>query len=477
MFWILISFILLILLIFIQLYKSKEGIESKDIPNPILTLPGLNINTDTNTLTIPNNVQGVQGQHLNLGDVSIKKSLSFVNGEKVVGNIAYKEGDILQMTGAGPDQRISLWDKVDIGSLLHVEGDIQLGSKDNTDNTLKYADKLEIKGNPSSQLLLGDNVDISGNLTVGNQDIQGQTVKNQTVYGQQSVKDQLIEGVSTHKGKINIEPSNTQSVDLSIGDEQTGFKQGKPGKKSVSFTSNNQDMGGFDTKGLFVNDNTLLEMGKGIAGKQVDAGTLRYQVDKVKGDALNIVGAGSKENGRKVLLYDDVTVNQNLQVNDSIQVGNWKIFEDQAGDLRFSKQEVNKTPLVDSNREDGIAIGNQGNIWVSQKEVKGFVKNPKMGTTVGDWSLNQGENGELLFSTSKNKKENIAMLTNGTIAKVNIDGTFENSMKGLTKSPYKEWRGDWQKYTDGNSNSIKYVSNSTHYWKVLTNGYQYMGQL
>jgi hypothetical protein len=480
--------LLLLLITVILSVNIKEGNQNQ---TPLNT-PGVIINTDTNTLTVPNNVQGVQGPHLNFGDVSIGKSLSFVQDDNNVGMIAYKD-DTLQMTGAGPDQKVSLWDKVDVGSLLTLGGDILMGSGKN----MTYENQLNIVGGPSSVVHLGDNVDVSGNMTVfGNQDVSGNQKVSSQMVADQSIGSQMVQGVSTHKGKVNIGPTNA-TVDLSIGDELTGFKQGQgsQGTEGVSFTSNNTNMGGFDSKGLFVNNDALLEVGKGMV-KDPEAGTIRYVTHPKYGDTVDLVGAGATAKDRKILLKDDVIVNQRLQVGDSahvqkdlyvngmIQLGSWSIFEDTAGQLRFSKntKKLTRDQLKGGMKEnDGIALTGDGKIWVTQKEgdsapgwINDKIKNTSQATKVGGWELTQGKNDELLFKVP-NKKSEVVMLPNGTVEQRTISGTFDNLTRKLTNVPYKEWGDPWKKHLDGNE--IKYVSNKTDYWRVLNGGYEHLGNV
>jgi hypothetical protein len=485
--------LLLITVVISVIYNTKEGNE-----NQYGLTPGVIINTDTNTLTVPNNVQGVSGTHLNFGDVSIHKSLSFVQDgkdgkdRKDLGTIAYKD-DTLQMTGAGTNQRISLWDKVDVGSLLTVGGDIQMG----TGKSMNYENKLNIVGGPSSVVHLGEHVDISGNMTVfGNQDVS---------------KNQSVEGVSTHKGKVNIGPTDA-TVDLSIGDELTGFKQGKgtQGSHGVSFTSNNTNMGGFDSKGLFVNNDALFELGKGVTGKDAEAGTIQYTKHPEWGDLVNFVGGGDKEKEHKIMLKDDVAVNgrlgvkSHLWVNEDahvggiVQIGSWNIFEDKKGRLRFYKHtrepdqpRLTREQLIqgDTKGDDGIMITGDGNIFTTQKNfvpggpgsINEKIKNTEESmkssvktTKIGDWELTQGPTNDLIF-TNSTTKSSIVMTADGTVGKKYVAGTFENETRNLNNVPYKEWErwGAWKKHLEGNS--IKYVSNPDHYWRVVSNGYEYAG--
>jgi len=456
----LIVLLLLLITVILSVVYNKEGNQNQGAQDT----PGVIINADTNTLTVPNNIQGVQGKHLNFGDVSIDKSLSFVQDGKNVGVIAYKD-NTLQMTGAGTDQRVSLWDKVDVGSLLTLGGDILMGSGKN----MTYENQLNIVGEPSSVVHLGDHVDVSGNLAVmGDQDVSG---------------NQRIEGVSTHKGKVNIGPTDAP-VDLSIGDELTGFKQGADG---VSFTSNNTNIGGFDSKGLFVNNDALLEVGKGF-NKAPDAGTIRYTKDTVKGDTVDLVGAGATSKDRKLLLKDDVFINQRLQVgnnaqvqkdlyvNGMIQLGSWTIFEDANNQLRFSRNpnKLQRDQMIKGGMkdDDGIALTGDGKIWTSHKQfgsgwINEKIKNAES-TKVGDWTMTQGNAGELLF-TNGTTKATVEMSKSGLVAKQDVEGTFESAISKLKTFPYKEWGGNWKKHMDGNA--IKYVSIDGYYWELTSVGY------
>ena len=424
----------LILLVVVTLFyvATKEGLEDKKpLGNPMMDKKAVHVDLARNSVELPNHVSGIVSEDLDMGgNVNIlnENKIELGKGNKTKGpasgTIQYKN-DFLNIIGAGRDgekSKVKLWDDVEIGSLLNVGGaasvagplqianQIDFGPKDKAANSgmIKYGDMLEITGagNPRN-IKLSDNVEVTGTLTSGmqtgtDQTITGtQTVNNQIVTGTQTLNNnqkllagQEVAGVSSYKGKVNINPTESDRrnmVDLSIGDELTGFRKGD---KTIMFTGNTAEVGGFDSDGLFVNKPSVLEFGKGEA-KEGNAGKIGYQKFS---QGLDIVGAGTGGSGRKIKMWDDVEVNGKLTVNgsnitaqgpqfagtapvlnatDSITVGEgdkkWHIFVDNRGDLRFSKYGVNKTALVGSSRVDGIALPDNGNIWITQDGFRGWI--------------------------------------------------------------------------------------------------------
>ena len=252
----------------------------------------------------------------------------------------------------GDKSKIKLWDDVEIGSLLNVgdqltvagplkvNSDIQLGPNDKRIDAGKihYGDMLEItgagKGSDPRKIKMSDDVEIAGHLKTLNQTgtdqlITGtQSVNNQTVTGIQTLNNtqkllggQEVAGVSSYKGKVNINPTETDRrnmVDLSIGDELTGFRKGE---KSIMFTGNTKEIGGFDEESLFINKQSPIEFGKGVT-KEVNAGKIAY---KKFSDGLDIVGASPEgvtawNTDRKIKLWDNVEIQGGLTVKGPINM-------------------------------------------------------------------------------------------------------------------------------------------------------------
>jgi hypothetical protein len=109
-------------------------------------------------------------------------------------------------------------------------------------------------------------------------------------------------------------------------------------------------------------------------GKSWDGnGSISYKTSW-DGAALNIVGA---ENGgaRKVHLWDDVEINNNLHVNGSIQLGNganiWTIRARDNGWLEFLH---NNTSPDDYGGDVGhVIMSPDGNLWLARSTYQGWV--------------------------------------------------------------------------------------------------------
>lgn len=432
----------LVLFLITLFYVTQEGMGPKSetseetSEDTVLNKNAIHVDPEKNSVEIPNRVSGIVSDDLELaGSLSLLDThrIEFGKGTDkgpASGTIHYNNG-LLNLIGAGKDgekSKIKLWDDVEVGSLLHVGdaltvagplkvNELDLGPLDKPANTgkVQYGDMLEITGagNPR-KIKLSDDVEVSGNLktlqhTGVDQVLTGeQTVNKHTVTGSQTVEQQRVRsgqevsGVSNYKGKVNINPIETDRrnmVDLSIGDELTGFRKGD---KTITFTANKEEVGGFDNsfgKGsLFLNKQKPLEFGKGIE-KHKDAGTIRYNDF---GNGLHIVGAGTNNYERKIKLWDNVEVQGALTVNgpintgndqnvktinasDSIKIGNWHIYEDNNQRLRFSRVGINKGDVT-ATRQDGIALTPDGDIWMTRDTWAGWVT---MGIQRGDQLLPQ----------------------------------------------------------------------------------------
>jgi len=170
-------------------------------------------------------------------------------------------------------------------SLFHQEGfdnmlsDLQVDIP--TDNQTITVPNT-IKGNKGNDLTLGGNVTINQN--------------------------------SIQKGNTFIKPAgswtNTQpSIDLAIGDNDTGLKWKEDG--IVSFWGDSQEIGTFGKDGMTMKGSKTLEFGKGEY-KEWNAGKIGYKT--WTGNSLDIVGAGVNWWDRKVHIYDDLNVGNNLTV-------------------------------------------------------------------------------------------------------------------------------------------------------------------
>lgn len=172
------------------------------------------------------------------------------------------------------------------------------------------------------------------------------------------------EGVTAIDSKRKIKLWDNVSVanELTVG----------PGGLTVNGPVNMPD---FKQEGKFGN---VIELSPELTAqgkKEHSAGKIGYNVfanDSTETENLGIVGAGLGP--RKIHMWDDVVVQKDLKVNNSIKVGNWTIFEDDFGMLRFSKDGVNKTSIVNnSTKQDGIGIHDSGNIYMTRSVYRGWI--------------------------------------------------------------------------------------------------------
>jgi hypothetical protein len=321
-----ILFLALFLLLMVTLFYTtvKEGAENAE--------SDVNTNLDTDAtkieggvMTMPNLIQGAAGPDIGVvgnfilnetGGNGDSGTLIFREGGEDTGNIASLDG-ALRITGAGPDEEISLWGTVTVGSLLQLDdnleasGDINLVN--NTDeaktNKITYSDMLEISGTGKNRnIKLADNVDISGNHSVrGIQTVNQQNVKQQNVEGQTVTGAQTIDGVSTHKGKIDIQSADNQ-VGVSFGNAGIGKNE-----TGLSFFNNEQTIGRLYPTGLEI----------GTGGTKLETGKSTGSFINEELDTLKIMGAeykgnneGLKKSGlRNIQLNGDIEVTRSLKSN------------------------------------------------------------------------------------------------------------------------------------------------------------------
>lgn len=314
--YLIIGLVLILLLFFHTPNTIKEG--ATGALNTVSVL----VDPSKNSITLPNNIKGAQGEHVNfLGDVSLKNPLHFVKeyGNNVdAGSIQYDNGT-LKIMGAGTDPTTSLWGKVNVGSLLQangglsVQGDTNLGN----DARLNYGDMLEIRGNTGGSIEMKNNVaitgaqSVSGHQTVGTQEVGGlQTVNSQIVTTTQTVKGtQTVEGASTHKGKINIDSNET--INLSLGN--SGIGKGKDGLRF--YGTDPKPVGGFHPDGAYVKNS--IKFGPEFNG----------QGGKIETNptSLEVEGVGSS---KKIKLSDNVEVVGDLTVIGDVTTKGKKVDSD-----------------------------------------------------------------------------------------------------------------------------------------------------
>jgi hypothetical protein len=152
-------------------------------------------------------------------------------------------------------------------------------------------------------------------ITVPN-NIKGNNNQNLTFKGGMNVNNNAI-----HKGNTFIKPTgpwaNAQpSIDLAIGDNDTGMKWKSDG--IVSFMGNAQEIGTFGHDGLTMNGRRTMEFGKGEE-KEVNAGKIGYKT--WTGNSLDIVGAGKNGEARKVHIWDDLNVGNSMTIRNLLEFG------------------------------------------------------------------------------------------------------------------------------------------------------------
>jgi hypothetical protein len=133
-------------------------------------------------------------------------------------------------------------------------------------------------------------------------------------------------------------------------------------------TGNVVHRGNVEMTGAAVNTHGCVEFGKGVRGKQTDAGRMCYQ--KYSKDSLDIVGAGNTTSGRKVKLWDRLEVNQadmnrintqNMNVSGTNSVGNLQVGRTLSTMNGIIVQRDNPGPLIEkkynNNNGDRYGVG------------------------------------------------------------------------------------------------------------------------
>jgi hypothetical protein len=122
-----------------------------------------------------------------------------------------------------------------------------------------------------------------------------------------------------------------------------------------------------------ITGNNIFEFGADIIKSNPMNGTLSYKTMENK-DALDIVGA---ENGgsRKVHLWDNVEIAQNLHVKGSIKIGTetnyWTIRTRSDGRLEFLYKDTGQENF--DNDAGHILMDTVGNLWLSRSLYRGWV--------------------------------------------------------------------------------------------------------
>jgi microcystin-dependent protein len=204
-------------------------------------------------------------------------------------------------TGDGDGRRIprtGIEPKAIDGGLIDPSADVTVKSLTTTD--------LKVNG----KAILGDIADLLGTVKGLNNDKlnrAGDTIKGSlTVQQDLTVGNALtVTAASTFKALLNTADvkiggslKTTTAAEINNGAVRLGLDEGGSGIRSLSFSRDANDEG--------------------------NAGKISYR-GGFSGDSLNIVGAGATGTSRVVRLYDNVVVQQDLTVNNSLTTGNLKI--------------------------------------------------------------------------------------------------------------------------------------------------------
>jgi hypothetical protein len=200
--------------------------------------------------------------------------------------------------------------------------------------------------------------------------IKGNQNQNLTFKGGINVNNNAI-----HKGNTFIKPTshwvNAQpNIDLAIGDDDTGLKWKSDG--IISYWGNAQEIGTFGHDGFTVNNRRTMEFGKG-EDKEWNAGKIGYKT--FSNESLDIVGAGRNGEARKVRIYDNLNVGNNLRVNGSIKLGTannyWTIQARDNGWLEFLYNGTSQENYGDN--VGHLIMSPDGNMWLPRSTMKGWI--------------------------------------------------------------------------------------------------------
>lgn len=161
-----------------------------------------------------------------------------------------------------------------------------------------------------------------------------------------------------------------------------------------------------------IDGNNTLEFGAGIAGKETNAGKIGYQAFG-NGDALDIIGAGTSANNRKINLYADggISIFGGLKIPNKVVISDYTPTEADFTILADMGNDVNKiininlpTPNSSTNGRVYIITGaNLPNIYTAS------------GNATSGWvSVNNLSFGTYAFQSNKlyyNYKEGIPVLS------------------------------------------------------------------
>jgi hypothetical protein len=259
---------------------------------------------------------------------------------------------------------------------------------------------------------------------------------------------------TVHKGKTFIKPAGPwvnvdPSIDMAIGDNDTGLNWKSDG--IVSFWGNSQEIGTFGWDGITLKDNHVLELGKDQS-KEVSAGKIGYQT--FSGDSLDIVGAGQNAGSRKVHIFDDLNVGNNVNVNGtttlnqttvngkmSIVGGNLLELGANTGKGWEGNGSISYKTSWDPNALNIIGAENSGprkvHMWddvevSSNLRVNGTIK---IGDANNYWIIQANQNGWLEFlhngTTSDNTNDDVGHIIMSPAGDV-----------WLARSSYKGWIAD-----------------------------------
>lgn len=349
-----------------------------------------------------------------------------------------------------------------------------LTAKDMTSTGLLTANGLTINGpseykgdvNVSNNLTFGNNVGFkkvdnkltftSKNKTIGGFDENALYVNNMFKFGPKENNESKIEYSPNHLTVVGAGADKKIKLDKDV--EIVG-----------SLKVNGNDLSKKEASGLTIksenkvytlNDNGVdllkVDLNKATASQLIDVNSWSEPVP-IKNIAQQIIKEyGARDVNNNNVNTKNVNTNNvntsNVNVSDTLTLKNkehtWSIFVDDSGELRFSKQGVNRDRLSGSDREDGISIPSNGNIWLSQNIYRGWL-NEKVDAKssinkIGDWEVKQNTEKHLTFVPDGKESNSVFFTKDGYILK-NKNKDLYNKVKSLNKRESKNY-GSY--YTD-----------------------------
>lgn len=202
--------------------------------------------------------------------------------------------------------------------------------------------------------------------------------------------------------------------------------------------------------------NTVLEFGSGVSGKNADAGKIAY-ANGWDSNALNIIGAGNGSSNRKVHIWDNVEVNNDLQVNGKIKAN---------GNIEGNNLKANGTLQAMGELYSESNLYAKENVYLPKNSVMEF----------GTWESKASDAGKIAYRNSWDADSlNIVGAGNsGGTRRVHIwDKLVVDS--GIYTGTYEKWvryGGNGREYFCEREDDVMiYMRNDTRGWST---GWEYV---